>query len=175
MKIQVNSDKTIDVDATLTRSVEDDVSRVLDRFAAKLTRVEVHLSDVDNKKTGRADKRCLIEVRPAGDKPLSTSAMTTKMESAVSEALGKMQRSLITFFGRRGRPAAEVSAPVSTAKKPGASKTAPGAKESPIAKKTAAKKTAGKKTAMKKSAKLQSRGPKKKGIYQARRKSQPAK
>src|SRR6266849_7663369 len=108
MKIQVNSDKTIDVDSSMTRFVEGEVSRVLGRFAIRLTRVEVHLSDVDNRKTGQADKRCLIEVRPAGDRPLSVSAKATKTESAVGEALGKMQRSLTTFFGRRGRPAAEV-------------------------------------------------------------------
>ena len=104
MKIQVNSDKTIAVDASLTRFVEGEVSRVLGRFAIRLTRVEVHLSDVDNRKTGQADKRCLIEVRPAGARPLSASAKATKMASAIGEAMGKMQRSLTTFFGRRGRP-----------------------------------------------------------------------
>lgn len=162
MKIQVNSDKTINVDASLTRFVEDEVSRVLGRFEKKLTRVEVHLSDVDNKKTGHADKRCLIEVRPAGDRPLSASAKTATTESAVKEATGKMQRSLTTFFARKGRPAAEVSAPVSTARKSAAKKT------------TSMKKTAVKKAAVKKPTKLSPRGPKKKGIYQARRKSQPS-
>ena len=60
MKIQVNSDKTIAVDASLTRFVEGEVDRVLGRFAARLTRVEIYLSDIDNRKTGKADKRCLI-------------------------------------------------------------------------------------------------------------------
>ncbi len=169
MKIQVNSDKTIAVDARLTRFVEGEVNRVLDRFAIKLTRVEIHLSDVDNKKTGQADKRCLIEVRPAGARPLSASAKATKMASAVGEALGKMQRSLATFFGRRGRPAAAVSASVSKAKKKVAKKTAPGPK-----KKASVKKAAVKKAAVKKPAKLSPRGPKKKRIYQARRKPWPA-
>ena len=115
MKIQVNSDKTIAVDASLTRFVEGKVRRVLGRFAIRLTRVEVHLSDVDSRKTGQADKRCLIEVRPAGARPLVASANATKLASAVIEALGKTQRLLTTFFGRMGRKAA-VSAPVSTAK-----------------------------------------------------------
>jgi hypothetical protein len=169
MKIQVNSDKTIDVDASLTRFVEGEVSRVLDRFAIRLTRVEVHLSDVDNRKTGRADKRCLIEARPGGNRPLSASATSTKTESAVAEALGKMQRSLTTFFGRKGRSAAGVSTPVSKAEKAVASKTILGKKENaPVKKKTAVKKTAVEKTK-----KLSPRGPKKKGIHQARRKSWP--
>ena len=164
MKIQVNSDKTIAVDARLTRFVEGEVNRVLDRFAIRLTRVEIHLSDVDNRKTGQADKRCLIEVRPAGARPLSASAKATKMASAVGEALGKMQRSLTTFFGRRGRPAASVSASVSKAKKTVARKTALAKKKKPAVKKAAAKQPA----------KLSPRGPKKKRIYQARRKPWPA-
>jgi hypothetical protein len=165
MKIQVNSDKTIDVDASLTGFVEGEVSRLLARFEKKLTRAEVHLSDVDNKKSGRADKRCLIEVRPVGDKPLSASATAATTESAVGDATGKMQRLLTTFFARKGRSAAEV-APVS-AKKSVTSKAIP-------ARKAPAKKTAAKKTAAKKAVKLSPRGPKKKGIFQARRKSQPS-
>jgi len=163
MKIQVNSDKTIAVDDSLTRFVEDEVSRVLGRFATRLTRVEVHLSDVDNRKTGQADKRCLMEVRPTGARPLSASAKATKMASAVGEAVGKMQRLLTTFFGRRGRPAAAVSAPVSTTRKTVDSRNTLGPK----------KRAAVKEAAVKTPAKLSPRGPKKKGIYQARRKSWP--
>ena len=168
MKVQVNSDKTIAVDASLTRFVEGEVSRVLSRFAIRLTRVEIHLSDVDNnKKTGQADKRCLIEVRPAGARHLSASANATKLASAVTQALGKMQRLLTTFFGRKERPAA-VSAPVSTAKKGAAKKAV--AKQAALG---AKKKAAVKKVAARKQTKLSPRGPKKKRIYQARRKSWP--
>ena len=169
MKIQVNSDKSIRVDARLTRFVEAEVSRVLGRFAAKLTRVEVHLSDVDNKKVGQADKRCLIEVRPAGARPVSASAKATKMASAVGEALGKMQRSLTTSFGRSGRPVEMVSAPVSTKKKAAARKMAVGTK-----KKVAVKKAAiVKKVATVKPDEADPGNADKKMIYQARRKAWP--
>jgi len=100
MKIQVNSDKTIAVDASLTRFVEGEVSRVLGRFATKLTRVEIHLSDLSHMKAGQGNKRCLVEVRPAGARPVSASAKATQMASAIGQAMGKMQRSLTTFFGR---------------------------------------------------------------------------
>lgn len=167
MKIQVNSDRTIEVNADLTRLVEDEVNRALARFATKLTRVEVHLSDVDNLKTGKPDKRCVIEVRPAGNRPRSATALATATDAAVRQALGKMQRLLTTFFGRKGRPATEISAPVATSKKAAAKKSA---KARPTATKRAAKKTAAKK-----STRLSPRGAKKKGIYQARRKSWPSK
>jgi hypothetical protein len=166
MKIQANSDNTIQVDATLTRFVEDEASRLLDRFAKKLTRVEVHLSDINNTRTGQADKRCLVEARPAGDRPVTADAIAATTESSVTEALKKMQRLLTTFFGKKGRPATEAAAP---ATKPKAKKSA----TKKTAQKTAARKTAAKKAAAKKSTKLSPRGPKKKGVYQARRKSWP--
>ncbi len=168
MKIQVNSDKTITVDASLTRFVEGEVSRVLERFAVRLTRVEIHLSDVDNKKTGKADKRCLVEVRPAGARPLSASANATKLASAVTQALGKMRRSLTTFFGRKERPAAAVSASAATAKKAAAKKAV--AKKAAL---NAKKKVAAKKVAAETPTKLSLRRPKKKRIYQARREPWP--
>ena len=162
MKIQVNSDKTIHVDTSLTSFVKDQAMRDLDRFAKELTRVEIHLSDIDNKKTGRADKRCLIEVRPAGDRPLTTSTIATTTESAIDGALKKMKRLLTTFFGKKGRPAAQISAPASKQRKKAVS-----------AKKPEVKETAAKKAAAKTPTKLSPSGPKKKGIYQARRKGWP--
>jgi hypothetical protein len=115
-------------------------------------------------RTGQGDKRCLVEVRPAGARPLSASAKATEMAAAISQALGKMQRSLTTFFGRSGRPAAAVSATVSRGTKAVASKAS-----------LAPKKTAPvKKAAVETPTKLSPRGPKKKGIYRARRKSWPA-
>jgi hypothetical protein len=163
MKIQVNSDKTIAVDASLIRFVEGEVHRVVGRFAIRLTRVEIHLSDVDNSKRGHPDKRCLIEVRPAGARPLSASAEATKTEYAVSRALGKMRRSLTTFFGRRGRPAAAVSESVSRGKKAPAMNATLGTKKIAEVKRVA----------IEKPTKLSPRGPKKKLIYRARRKSWP--
>jgi hypothetical protein len=156
MKIQVNSDKSISLDSTLASTLEAEVSRILSRFAPKLTRVEVHLSDVDSSKTGQADKRCLIKVRPTGGRPLTTTATAMATESDVSEALKKMQRSLTTFFGRKGRAATEI-APVIMPTKSAVKRAAPITK-----KKAAAKKPVAKKTAVKKQTKLSPRGPKKK-------------
>lgn len=160
VKIQLSSNNTVVVDTSLTLFVEAEVKRALGRFATRLTRVEIHLSTVEHRSTRRAGKRCLIEARPKGARPRSASANATIMSSAVSAALGKMQRSLTTFFGRRGRPALAIPAPVSAAKKTAAS----------IAAATVAKR----RVAVRKQAKLSPRGPKKKGIYRARRQSWPA-
>lgn len=178
MKIQVNSDKTIPMGARLAAWIETDANRLLDRFGSRLTRVEIHLSDIDNKKSGRPDKRCLVEVRPSGSKPLTATALATTTESAVTSALGKMQRSLTTFYGRKGRAATNVSAPVRPSKASPATKSPAPAKKKATAKKAATRKIAATKAAATKPAKapstLSPRGPKKKAIFQARRKNQPS-
>lgn len=109
MKIQINGDRTIAVDTGLKLFIEHEVNRSLDRFAMRLTRVEIHLSDVDNKKTGQADKRCLVEARPAGAQPLTVSTKAANIAYAVDESLRKMQRLLTTFFERRRSLSAGVS------------------------------------------------------------------
>jgi len=180
MNTQVNSDKTIAVDASLKRFVEGEVARVLGRFEGKLTRVEVHLSDVDGRKTGQIDKRCLVEVRPAGARPLSASANGVHLKSAIGTALGKARRLLTSFFGRTGvasavptvgaKPKKREAKVVAKAKKPGTKK--PTVKKTAVkVKKTSAPK---KKTRSVSASKLAAGEPPKKRIYQARRKSWPA-
>jgi len=149
MKVLVNSDKTIAVDDSLTRFVAGEVRRVLSRFDARLTRVEVHLSDINNLRTGKPDKRCLIEARPKAGAPRTASATTTKVASAVNQALGKMRRSLTTFFGRRRRQGLMAATQLATARKTAATA----------------------RTAVQKRTRLSARGPKKTPIYQARRKA----
>jgi hypothetical protein len=106
MKIQVNSDNTIAVDANLISFVEQEVDRVLGRFADRLTRVEVHLSDINSiRSSGQPDKRCLIEARPKGARPLAADATEPKLAMAVGAAAGKLRRALTTFFAKAARDA----------------------------------------------------------------------
>jgi len=187
MQIQVNSDKTVTVDASLTGFVKSETQRILATAAAKVTRVEVHLSDVNGRKSGPADKRCVVEARPAGARPLSTSATAKKLDAAIGQALRKMQRALRSFFGRHGRASTGSAAPSPRLKKSAASSaTASAAK--PVATKvtTRAKSTPKLATAAKRArpaAKAkpaavaapaaEGRGPKKTPIFQARRKAWP--
>ncbi len=179
MKTQVNSDQSITVSASLVRFVSAEVDRALDRFAAKLTRVEVHLSDVNSKKAGEADKRCMVEARPAGSRPISVTATAATVEAALAGALGKMRRSLTTVFGRLGRtvgraPSGAKSVPPTRA---GAAKSAlerPAAARATAPTSAAKTTAAAKKAAGAKATATDSRGPKKKSIFQARRKSWPA-
>lgn len=153
MKIQVNSDNTVAVDASMTRFVKSEVLRVLGRFAPKVTRVEVHLSDIDKKKSGPSDKRCLVEVRPAGSDPRSASANNDKLAIAIDQALKKVQRSLTTLFGKQGWTPVEMEGLLLRPKKKATRKKAAAVTK----KKAVAKK------------KRSPQGPKMKQVFRARR------
>ena len=100
MQIQINADKTITLDIELARFVKAEITRALGRFESQLTRVEVHLSDVNSHKPGMHDKRCQIEARPAGRKPVLVNTETATVEEAVQGAANKMKRLLMSAFGR---------------------------------------------------------------------------
>ena len=73
----------------------------LERYANRLTRVEVHLSDEDGTKDGGgADKRCLLEARPARMQPVVVTASAGNVEQACHNATRKMLSLLSSTFGR---------------------------------------------------------------------------
>jgi Sigma 54 modulation protein / S30EA ribosomal protein len=102
MMIQVNSDKGVVVDRELSLFVKTELRRALGKLAARLTRIEVHLSDLGSHSPGPPDqdKRCLLEARPAGQKPVSVSDKAETIEQAVRGAAGRLKRRLETRFGR---------------------------------------------------------------------------
>ena len=101
MKIQVSTDNNIDGTEGLVAMVEADVQSALGRFEDRLTRVEVHLGDVDGAKDGgTADKQCLIEARPEGMQPVVVTSLSTTVDQAARDAAKKMQSLLTSTFGR---------------------------------------------------------------------------
>ena len=100
MQIQVNSDSSVAVDSELSRLVESTVNSALKRFEDRITRVEVHLSDVSGDKFSVQDKRCLMEARPAGRDPVAVSNQAATIEEAVRGAAQKLERLLDSLFGR---------------------------------------------------------------------------
>jgi hypothetical protein len=153
LKIQVNSDKNIQVDKRVISWVRDRAERTLKPYQRNLTRVEFHLSDVNSHKFGTHDKRCLVEARPAHRKPLAVTAAAANVRGAVQGALSKVRSALEKYFGRSIR--------TTKARRPRA-----------VAARAAVKKSAVKKSAAPQTMET-GRGPKKKPIYQARRKSWP--
>lgn len=101
MQIQINTDDNIEGHDALTAQVEADVRDGLSRFAAQITRVEMHLSDENAEKGGNDDKRCLLEVRPTGQQPMAVTHRAGTLQEASLGALKKMQRMLQSSFGRQ--------------------------------------------------------------------------
>jgi hypothetical protein len=62
--------------------------------------VEVHLSDEDGNKNGLNDKRCIMEARLSGMKPMAVTHHATTHEQAISGAIDKLKASLEKITGR---------------------------------------------------------------------------
>ena len=99
MLIQVTTDSSIPQNGRLTQEVESAVRDTMQRFERQVTRVVVHLSDVDGDvRSGPDDKRCRLEVRIAGHEPITVSHYASSVEQCVSGATGKLSRSLDRVF-----------------------------------------------------------------------------
>ena len=99
VKIQVSTDNTVEGHDELSRQTEAIVERGLARFGDRVTRVEVHLSDVDGAKHSADDKRCLLEARLAGHQPLVVSDQADSLRSATTGATRKLVRALDSTVG----------------------------------------------------------------------------
>jgi ribosome-associated translation inhibitor RaiA len=101
MQIQVNADRTINTTAALTEAIQASVHGALRRFEDAITRVEVHLSDVNAHKGGSDDKRCVLEARPSGMKPVVVTHHAATVMLAVEGATDKLVRVVDTALERR--------------------------------------------------------------------------
>lgn len=103
MRIQVHTDNTIEGSAGLTGHVESVVSDTLGRFGGQLTRVEVHLRDVNGPRVAGDDKRCLMEARLAGRQPTVVTHDAPTLNAAIDGAVEKLERSLDKILDRLGQ------------------------------------------------------------------------
>jgi ribosome-associated translation inhibitor RaiA len=103
MKILINTDRNIQGDERLGEYVEGVVADVLDRFRDRISRVEVHLSDVNAGKSGEDDKRCMMEARLEGRAPTAVTHQAGTVREAVSGAAEKLERAIDRVLGRLGQ------------------------------------------------------------------------
>jgi len=100
MTIQFNTDNNVTLSEELRTPLISLISEELSRFSHQITRVEVHLSDDNGDKEGLNDKRCMLEVRLAGMKPIGITSHANTHEQAVGGAVDKLKTSLDTILGR---------------------------------------------------------------------------
>lgn len=100
MQIQVNHDNRVrlaeDTAERLSRTVED----YLSKFADRITRVEMHLSDLNGGKGG-SDKRCVLEARMSNLQPIAVTHHAQSVQLAIDGALQKLDHAIGHAIGKR--------------------------------------------------------------------------
>ena len=102
MFVQIHTDNQVKTDADANARLEQRVRSKLRRFAARLTRVEVYVEDVNGAKGGE-DKRVSLEARPAGRDPIAVHAEAPRVEIAVAQAADKAAHALDHALGKDRR------------------------------------------------------------------------
>jgi ribosome-associated translation inhibitor RaiA len=100
MQVQVNHDNRVrlagDTAERLSKTVED----FLAKFADRITRVEMHLGDVNGSKGGH-DKRCMLEARLANLQPIAVTHHAETLQLAIDGALERLDHALSHAIGKR--------------------------------------------------------------------------
>jgi len=100
MQIQVNTDANIEGNEKLIAEIEATVIDALSHHSGQITHVEVHLSDENGHKKGRNDKRCMMEARVAGRRPMAVTCEAGTVDEAISGAAERLKKTLESTLDR---------------------------------------------------------------------------
>lgn len=100
MQIQINSDHHVVSSPQLASRVQALVHETLDRYSDRITRVEVHLSDLNSVKGGSNDKRCLMEAHIGGVGAISAGHEAESIDLAVDVAMERLERAIERQLGK---------------------------------------------------------------------------
>lgn len=100
MQVQVNTDNHIHGSEALSNHVASVVEGTLDRFSSRITRVEVHLKDVNGAKSGTDDNHCTMEARLTGLQPVAVTHEAANMDQAIDGAAEKLERLIDSTLGK---------------------------------------------------------------------------
>jgi len=100
MEVLFNTDKNIEGKERIESYFTDQIKESMERFENRVTRVEVHLSDENGNKSGVRDKKCVLEARPEGLKPLAVTSHEDTIEKAITSAIKKLNSSLKSLLGK---------------------------------------------------------------------------
>lgn len=100
MQVQVNHDNHLriagDTSERLSQLVEDRLAPHADR----ITRVEMHLGDINAGKGGEDDKRCMLEARLAKLPPIAVTHCAASVQLALDGALEKLAHAVGHALGK---------------------------------------------------------------------------
>jgi len=101
MEIQINTGHFIKAHDALIEQIKNSVMNSLNRLSDHISRVEVHLSDEDGNKNGKNDKRCVIEARLKGRKPIAVTHNSEILDLAVEGAINKIISMIDSIIGQQ--------------------------------------------------------------------------
>lgn len=93
MHLQFNPAEGMAVSEALEQHARECLDKVQRRFGERVTRVEIHLKDVNGPKGGM-DKECLMEARPAGLQPVVASAVADDTYQVIKQSADKLEKVL---------------------------------------------------------------------------------
>ncbi len=103
MQIKVNTDSSIHGDERVKEFAREIVTSHIGHHIGRLTRVEVHLADVNAQKGGPDEIRCTIEARPEGLRPMAVHDNNRDIEAALRAAGKKLRNLMDSEFGKLDR------------------------------------------------------------------------
>lgn len=98
MQIIVNTGE-VNISDTTEHLVHTELQRALKHHTERLTRVEVHMHDVNGPKEG-ADKHVVMEARPKGMDPIVTEDKAAEWRDVIHNTAQKLERALKHKFER---------------------------------------------------------------------------
>ena len=110
MQIQIRTDNHIHVHDARATELESIVKHALRHCSQHITRVELHLSDINGTKAGQLDKSCVMEVRLEGYQPMAVTEHAQTVGESVTgagEKLARLVKSTLDRAADRRPPAPE--------------------------------------------------------------------
>lgn len=100
MQIQINTDHNIEGREALSAHISQVVEHALNHERGHITRVEVHVSDVNGPASGPNEMRCAMEARLERHQPLAVTFEAATLHQAVNGAADKLARLVEHTLGR---------------------------------------------------------------------------
>ena len=101
MNIEIRTDKNIHGSERLISYIRAELTQEFQRYSERITHFSVHISDENGEKTGDHDKRCMIEARPAGMKPVAVTNKAANIDASIHGAIDKLKRSLEHLYEKK--------------------------------------------------------------------------
>lgn len=102
MLIQINTDNHISNSAEFTEEIKQIVTSACSKHEQRLTRIEVYLHDENSHKGGVDDKKCSMEARIEGMKPIGVSHHSSTLREAATKASHKLDKLIQSTLGKTG-------------------------------------------------------------------------